>query len=62
MPAGIPVATVALDGGKNAGILAAEIIGTSDVRVADALATFKGKLKDKVMNSIDKVEKHWKLD
>ena len=48
MPGGVPVATVALNGGKNAGILAAEIIGTSDETVASRLADFKEALKDKV--------------
>jgi 5-(carboxyamino)imidazole ribonucleotide mutase len=48
MPAGIPVATVSIDGARNAGILAARIIGTNDERVAAALATFSESLKDQV--------------
>ena len=48
MPAGVPVATVALDGGKNAGILAAEIIGTFDESVAEKLEQHKNALKSKV--------------
>ena len=48
MPAGIPVATVALDGAMNAGILAAEIIGSFDSRIAEQLAAYKVKLRDKV--------------
>ena len=48
MPAGIPVATVALNGARNAGILAAEIIGTADVEVAKKLDAFKAALKLKV--------------
>ena len=48
MPAGITVATVALDGAKNAGILAAEIIGTFDVTVAGKLEQYKNALKSKV--------------
>ena len=48
MPAGVPVATVALDGAKNAGILAAEIIGTFDESVADKLEQHKNALKTKV--------------
>ncbi len=48
MPAGVPVATVALDGGKNAGILAAEIIGTFDGSVASKLEQYKSALKTKV--------------
>ena len=57
MPAGVPVATVALDGAKNAGILAAQIIGTFDEKVADNLKKFKENLKDKVMESVEKLEK-----
>ena len=48
MPGGIPVATVALDGAKNAGILAAEIIGTFDESVAINLGNYKQQLKEKV--------------
>ena len=48
MPAGVPVAAVALDGAKNAGILAAEIIGTFDDSVAGKLENYKNVLKDKV--------------
>jgi 5-(carboxyamino)imidazole ribonucleotide mutase len=48
MPSGVPVATVALNGARNAGILAAQIIGASDVAVANRLDIFKEGLKDKV--------------
>lgn len=48
MPGGVPVATVALNGGKNAGILAAQIVGTSDAAVAEKLAAYKEVLKEKV--------------
>jgi len=48
MPAGIPVATVSLNGARNAGILAASIIGTSNAKVAGKLAEYKELLKDKV--------------
>ena len=48
MPAGVPVATVALDGAKNAGILAAQIIGSSDERILDNLLIYKSKLQEKV--------------
>ncbi|MDR0782080.1 MAG: 5-(carboxyamino)imidazole ribonucleotide mutase [Pseudomonadales bacterium] len=48
MPAGIPVATVALNGARNAGILAAAILGTSDARVARRLEAYKDELKRKV--------------
>ena len=58
MPSGVPVATVALDGGKNAGILAAQIVATSDEGVAKRVLDFKKALKDKVMSSIASVENH----
>ncbi len=48
MPAGVPVATMALNGARNAGILAAQIIGTADETVAQNLARFKEELKAKV--------------
>ena len=48
MPAGVPVATMALDGARNAGILAAQIVGTFDAETARRLAQFKENLKEKV--------------
>ncbi len=51
MPGGVPVATVALDGAKNAGILAAQIVGSSDSEVLERIATFKEGLKKKVTDS-----------
>jgi 5-(carboxyamino)imidazole ribonucleotide mutase len=57
MPAGVPVATVALDGAKNAGILAAQIVGTFDNKVAENLKIFKEALRDKVMESVKELEK-----
>lgn len=48
MPAGVPVATMALDGGRNAGILAAQIVGTFDAEVCRQLTHFKENLKQKV--------------
>ncbi|MCE7041613.1 5-(carboxyamino)imidazole ribonucleotide mutase [Dyadobacter sp. CY312] len=62
MPSGVPVATVALNGARNAGILAAQIIGASDAETGKRLDEFKESLKDKVaiMNSELKnlIEKH----
>jgi len=58
MPSGVPVATVALDGGTNAGILAAQILGATDDVLREKIAAFKEGLKDKVMKSIDSVESH----
>lgn len=61
MPAGVPVATVALDGARNAGILAAQILGTSDKALAKKLDQFKKSLKVKVEASAKKIEsKGWK--
>lgn len=48
MPAGVPVATVALNGAKNAGILAAQIIGVYDETVAQKLREYKENMRDKV--------------
>ena len=58
MPSGVPVATVALDGGTNAGILAAQILGATDDALRARIAAFKEGLKDKVMSSIHDVEGH----
>ncbi len=49
MPGGVPVATVALNGAKNAGILAAQIIGSSDQCVRDKIVLYKEGLKAKVI-------------
>ena len=51
MPGGIPVATVALDGAKNAGILAAKIIASSDEKVRDRMLAFMEDMKEKVLNA-----------
>lgn len=56
MPNGVPVATVALNAAKNAGILAAQIIGSSDKEVLQRMIAFKESLKDKVMKSKNEVE------
>ena len=51
MPGGVPVATVALNGAKNAGILAVEIIGSSDSNILDKIIEYKKQLEIKVNNS-----------
>ena len=51
MPGGVPVATVALNGAKNAGILAAQIIGSSDQETQDRIIAYKESLKSKVIDS-----------
>ena len=54
MPGCVPVATVALNGAKNAGILAAKIIGTNDSEVFEKVLKFKNELKNKVLkDSVD---------
>jgi 5-(carboxyamino)imidazole ribonucleotide mutase len=61
MPSGVPVATVALDGARNAGILAAQIIGAGDSRVGAKLEKFKKELQTKVEDSIKEIgKKGWK--
>ena len=56
MPGGVPVATVALDGAKNAGILAAQIIASSDPVLLQKIIDFKEGLKDKVMAASKKMK------
>lgn len=56
MPAGVPVATVALDGARNAGILAAQIVAVADAQLMQRIAQFKDELKKKVMDSVSEVE------
>ena len=51
MPDGVPVATVALNGAKNAGILAAQIIGISDSEITKKLVNYKSQLENKVYDS-----------
>ena len=56
MPNGIPVATVALNGAKNAGILAARIIGATDKSVEDNLSSYAQDMKAKVEKSQDQID------
>tara|TARA_B110000014_G_scaffold24008_1_gene15221 strand:- start:879 stop:1358 length:480 start_codon:yes stop_codon:yes gene_type:complete len=49
MPGGVPVATVALDGAKNAGILAAQILAISDSNISNKIKKYKSDLADKVL-------------
>lgn len=53
MPAGVPVATVALNGARNAGILAAQIVAAGEPEVLQRIAAFKAELKKKVLESAD---------
>lgn len=57
MPAGVPVATVALNGARNAGILAAQIISIADESVASKLKAFKAELEAAVMKMVEQVAK-----
>lgn len=56
MPSGIPVATVAINGAKNAGILAASILAVADENVKSKLADFKDSLKDAVTKKDEKLQ------
>ena len=57
MPPGIPVATVGLDGGQNAGILAVQILATGDAELLKKVIIFKKKLKDKILNANKELSK-----
>lgn len=56
MPSGIPVATVALNGAMNAGILAAKILGSSDEKIKNKLENFQKSLTEKVLNTVDEIK------
>jgi 5-(carboxyamino)imidazole ribonucleotide mutase len=57
MPNGVPVATVALNAAKNAGILAAEILGTYDETISQTVATYKNSLNSEVIEKVEKMKK-----
>lgn len=57
MPNGVPVATVALNAAKNAGILAAEIIGTSDSKISKKVTNYKNSLNTEVIKKVAKLKK-----
>lgn len=56
MPGGVPVATVALDGAKNAGILAAQILGASDEEIRTRIVDYKNNLKNKVIKGAEEIK------
>ncbi len=56
MPAGIPVATVAVDGARNAGLLAARILALSDPKLAAALEAYSSKLEAEVLAKAERLE------
>lgn len=53
MPGGVPVATVALNGAKNAGILAAQIISVGDKKIQEKIIAYKDELQSEVMRKIE---------
>ena len=53
MPAGVPVATVAINGAKNAGILAAQILGSGDDRIRNRIAEYKRELEASVLRKVE---------
>ncbi|MCY7310731.1 MAG: 5-(carboxyamino)imidazole ribonucleotide mutase [Chitinophagaceae bacterium] len=57
MPNGVPVGTVALNAAKNAGILAAEILGTADEAVSKKIADYKESLNSEVIEKVEKMKK-----
>ena len=59
MPAGVPVATVALNGAKNAGILAAQMIGNHDAAVSKAVEAYKLQIGTEVLEKEDKLKANW---
>jgi 5-(carboxyamino)imidazole ribonucleotide mutase len=61
MPAGVPVATVAINNAKNAGILAAQILGTHNEEIAQSIQAFKDKMKAEVEKKAEIVENGRKI-
>ena len=59
MPNGVPVATVALNAAKNAGIIAAQIIGTYDEKISEKISDYKKQLKKSVLDKAKHISKEW---
>ena len=59
MPGGVPVATVALNGAKNAGLLAAQIIGTHNETIALAMDDYKSKMESEVLEKVNQLKSNW---
>ena len=59
MPGGVPVATVALTGAKNAGLLAAQIIGTHNETIALAMDDYKSKMENEVLEKVHNLKSNW---
>jgi 5-(carboxyamino)imidazole ribonucleotide mutase len=58
MPPGIPVATVGLDGARNAGILAAQILAVGEPELYESMKTFKNNLKEKIVKANEDLKAH----
>ena len=59
MPSGVPVATVAVNGARNAGLLAVQILATSDRKLAEKMLAFKGEQEEKVRDGIVGLKEHF---
>ena len=59
MPGGVPVATVALNGAKNAGLLAVQIIGTHNETIALAMDDYKSKMENEVLEKVRNLKSNW---
>lgn len=59
MPGGVPVATVALNGAKNAGLLAIQILGSNDVKIGQAMDDYKLNMESEVMAKVEKIKSNW---
>ena len=63
MPAGVPVATVAVDGARNAGILAAQILSVADPELRKKIQAYKDGLRDQVLEKVERLERDgWKRE
>ena len=58
MPGGVPVATVALNGAKNAGILAAQILGANDIKIQKKILDYKNNLRSKIIKTSKNLKKN----
>jgi 5-(carboxyamino)imidazole ribonucleotide mutase len=59
MPSGVPVATVAVNGARNAGLLAVQVLATSDGKLAEKVLAFKGEQEEKVQDGIAGLKEHF---
>ena len=59
MPGGVPVATVALNGAKNAGLLAAQILGSVDSKIGQAMDDYKLNMESEVMQKVENLKSSW---